>query len=80
MKAVMWTDTLQVIIMYGAMIAVGIKNFCGVFLTKYKSCTRFVSTKLHEFMQVIAKGHFDVGGLSAVWNANQVTGRVEFDE
>jgi hypothetical protein len=24
MKAVMWTDTLQVIIMYGAMIAVGI--------------------------------------------------------
>jgi len=26
------------------------------------------------------KGHFDVGGTAAVWNANQVTGRVEFDE
>lgn len=26
MKAVMWTDTLQVIIMYGAMIAVGITS------------------------------------------------------
>ena len=26
------------------------------------------------------KGHFDVGGTAAVWNANQVTGRVEFDD
>ncbi|XP_046639502.1 sodium-coupled monocarboxylate transporter 1-like [Daphnia pulicaria] len=50
MKAVMWTDTLQVIIMYGAMIA------------------------------VVAKGHVDVGGLSAVWNANQASGRVEFSD
>ncbi|XP_046640000.1 sodium-coupled monocarboxylate transporter 1-like [Daphnia pulicaria] len=50
MKAVMWTDTLQVIIMYGAMIA------------------------------VVAKGHVDVGCLSAVWNANQASGRVEFSD
>lgn len=33
-----------------------------------------------DFLQVIAKGHVDVGGWSAVWNANHESGRIEFAE
>jgi len=48
MKAVMWTDTIQVIIMYGSMLV------------------------------VIVKGNYDVGGFTAVLNANNLTGRIEY--
>jgi len=48
MKAVMWTDTVQVIIMYTSMVG------------------------------IIIKGHFDVGGFAAIWEANNSTGRIEF--
>ena len=50
MKAVMWTDTIQVIIMYGSMLV------------------------------VIVKGNYDVGGFTAVLNANNLTGRIEYIE
>lgn len=48
MKAVVWTDTIQVIIMYGSMLV------------------------------VIIKGSYDAGGFDAVWDANNLTGRIEF--
>lgn len=79
MKAVMWTDTLQVIIMYAAMIAVGKQPLLYI-----KKKIWFQSVLFHRFIlmlnQVIVKGHVDVGGWSVVWNANQATGRVEFSE
>lgn len=50
MKAVVWTDTIQVIIMYGSMLV------------------------------VIIKGSYDAGGFDAVWDANNLTGRIEFIE
>ncbi|CAG0918825.1 unnamed protein product [Notodromas monacha] len=50
MKAVMWTDTVQVLIMYAALVA------------------------------VVLKGVFDIGGFGAVWEANQRTQRIEFND
>lgn len=70
MKAVMWTDALQVIVMFGSVIAVGTR-----FQVKKSSQKSIVLPR-----QVIVKGQMDVGGWSAVWNANAKTGRIEFDE
>lgn len=51
-----------------------VEHAANVIKNNYGLCSLFISN------QVVIKGHVDVGGLSAVWNANQVTGRVEFDE
>lgn len=77
MKAVMWTDTVQVLIMYGSLAGVTIWNSYSY---EKKSVFDCINHSGILWIQVIFKGHADAGGFAAVWAANEETGRIEFDE